>query len=968
MTRLSDKHKRRLFVICTFIVSAVLFYGMEMGRGVGVNADETSNYYAGEELFDGNFFMKGWHFSTGLFLLPTYEITILTKILGYHDGVIYLISAVNYTLLVTLSLYAVYKAGEWYKINKKIIYVVFAALVMYIPRAPMIYNCATHVFCIAVSIAVLYLFYYLRNVKMKLWIRGLVIVLLVIVMGYLSVTNTMFMYSALFPLILTGVCIAVQERDIKTGLPYIVPGILSVISQVIWKNIFLAARDGIRLGSSPTTFVSKNHMWESFCESMYDTLQLFGMDIWNKEVFSTDTLKAVLGLAVLLKLMLELVRFFKNKKGKYAIFIYMFLMLAFVNFCAYMFSTMALANRSTHLIYSILFGVATAGTIAWIMNIHHKVSAERWIPYMAAAAALFCLMLPDISFRQPESYMDKVAEYLNDHGYTNGYGGFWCASTIMYYAGGYGNEAMEIIPVAKDTTDRLQICKWMKKDDHIEHQANFLVFNRSDRDQFSITEDAIINTFGRWSKKLEFNGGIMLYLWNERISTNGLWGSGSYNGQMSLSDSGMRQDDGSIVIRSSDIMFGPYVHLEKGDYNLIVEAEGVTDQKIKIMADSGQKEIITFLMTNGKSFYTFHLKEDMQAIEFLVDGTDASDENPLMVKNIYLAASDMYNVLSVMDVTDMAMIADNGDVSIEGGQTLQGLDMNLQKGTYEIVLETEMVSEDAVLTVTADHGASVLNTFELTGRDDIFYLDLKEPAENVAFLMKGSKEGKSIVKSISLQKIYSLQLAGKLTVKDHALVSTFSDLEAGTYRMVTKSKKTFKDVKKTVIDRNGNVLASELLQKGEQSMLFTLTDDNSIQAVFAGNISGSDLTEVTIEKIYFTEYLDQIQLSEDPMRQEDGSVLISGGNMIFGPYINVKEGRHCLKADILEAPEEAEVVIRKGNEDMAVYRLDAGENIFDLYMENGKVNGKKSEDIGPVEFMIKNDSDVPVHISSLSFE
>lgn len=938
MTRFSVKQKRWIFILSLFIMSVFLFYGMEMGREEGINSDETSIYFVGEDFFRGNFFVKDWYFSTGLFFLPMYEITVLTKIFGFHDGIIYLIAGINYALLIVLTLYAVYIIGEKYEVKNRINFVVFAALFIYIPRADMIYNSGTHVLCVAFSIACLYFFYKLQNLKIKFWIRCVTIVVASIVIGHLSTTNTMFMYSALIPLILTGLCIVLEKHEWKEGLHYIIPGILSVIWQEIWKFIYLIARGGIRLGSSSTAFVHKDHLWASICESLYDTLELFYINIWNKEVFSLNSIEAVLGIIILCKLIVELVKFLKSKKDRYAVLVYMFLMMALVNFCSYMCSTMALIHRSTHLLFPILFGITAAGTIAWIMNIHNQVSYRKCRQYVIIVAALFLIMLPDLSWKQPEAYIGKVAEYLTQNGYTDGYGGYWSTASTMYYARGYGNKDMNIYPIAKDTNGRMALFHWMTKNDQIGHKGNFFIYNQTDMKQMNLTDDDILNTFGKWTKKLEFDGGIMLYLWSDQISTNGLWGSHSYNAQMSVSNSTMRQPDGNIMIRSSEILFGPYLNLDKGSYNLIVEASKVTDQKIRITADCGKKEIISFNLMEGSNFYTIYLKENMQNVEFTINGTEASNEKPLQIQNIYFAKSDMHQLASAM-----------------------GTGFNLQKGKYKISIYTEYIPQNAVLTVTAKHRSDVCAIFQLTSKDEVFYFDLAEQMENVEFMVQGVKGEQTILKSISLQKVYDMELEEQMTEKDDGLISPIISLESGVWRVVTKFGKDQKDAELVVVDSSDNVLAAtSSLQKGETGMLFTINNMDSIRIRINGKISQKSLKSIKITKINFAEYLSKMQCSMDFMRQEDGTVVITDGNMIFGPEIDVEAGRHCLKVYVLEMPEKAEVVVRSGMEDIGTYSLKPGENIFDVYIDN--------EDILSLEFIVHNASDVPIHIKEVMFE
>jgi len=965
LNRLLRSKKDMLFLAVVFLLSAGLFYAMRMSAGKGVNADETSNFYVGKDFVNGNFLLQGWHFSTGLFLLPALAADIFTNIFGYHDSTFFLLASLNYAFLITISLFAVYKVAKLHVRSCSLRFTLIAAFLIFVPRADMLYNSGTHILCVAVSIAFFYVFYKeSRNQNLACAAVYVRYFLLCLLMGILAVSNTMFLYSAIIPVILTGVCVSVIERSRRGVLHYSAPGVLAVVFQMILNEVWQAARDGNHFGSTPAVFVQKENLWDSILESLCNTVQLFGIDIWTKEVASRETVIACIGICTLLKLIVELFKFFRGPKDRHADLIYLFLMMAFVNLAAYAFSTLALTYRSTHLIFPCLIGIVTGGILAWVENIQTFASKEKWKVYLGLAFFLFAAMSPGISLKQPEAYEMKVAEYLTAHGYQNGYGGFWSATTTMYYAGYYGNENLNIAPLLC-ANQRLQLYEWMVPDDQSRQQANFFVCSRRDLKQYEISDAKIERTFGKWDRKLEFDGGILLYLWDHTlISTNGLYGSGSYLEQMELSDPEKMQSDAGIKIHSSDVMYGPYLYLPKGTYNLIVEADNSKDTALLITTQRGAVELDSFILKDGRNHYTFQLDKDSYDVEFVVRGIQALEDDPLVIRKIQMGRADGMDYRADLWIDGEHAIANTElDSVLKTGQKMYGPYFNLEEGSYELNVRSTGSETDLKLMLTSNHGQNSYGVFPISKGENHLSFYLPKHAEQVKFVLENVGEKTITVQSIGLSKRYEIELADTMDVKAQKAVSSDIMLEKGIYCLNAVARKNMVPINVQVVGTKTNAKwIDTTLSNKENHMIFTVDSPiEPMQVQLSGWKGGSlDLNHIwqtRIVKLSFMEYIQSMQLSSDLMRQADGSVVLEPEDMVFGPYAYLDRGWYCLRINLLEASIGAQVTIRNNMENMDTFSLAEGENLLNFYLKEGTEN---------VEFVIQNGTENRMRIDHIA--
>ena len=107
---------------------------------------------------------------------------------------------------------------------------------------------------------------------------------------------------------------------------------------------------------------------------------------------------------------------------------------------------------------------------------------------------------------------------------------------------------------------------------------------------------------------------------------------------MTVSDPSMVQEDQTILIQPGQIMYGPYIDLGAGNYELTVTTELEETQKLKITADAGKEELLSADLKDGTTVIPFTLNSDKTQVEFVVENIK---EIPARICEIRLKVRDI---------------------------------------------------------------------------------------------------------------------------------------------------------------------------------------------------------------------------------------------------------------------------------------------------------------------------------------
>ncbi len=497
-------HEKVIYLIL-FLLVLILAYGWRLGTGRVIHSDELSVIFAGKDMLANDPFLKGWHMTTGVFLLPTVELAILVYIFGYSETLVYLAAGMNYALMVLSGVWTIWLYAKKWSVKKVYVYPVTALLILLIPRSVTLLNAGTHVLSYASAILSILFTYRLSEIRTKVWMKaGWAFVL-----GFLAVTNSMFLYTACVPVLLVGM-VASSEL-----MHY---GAASISLYAVFQKVWTAIR-GDKLGGIDTVFTSREDIWDHIVIGMCNILEVFGIDFWGEKVLSVSTCRAVVGAVILLKLMYEICRYFKHGDKADRNIVYLFLAMGAVNLAAYIFSTVPAYSPDVNLIQPFLLGFTLAGILAWMNNdqIKKEHCRIKCRGIVLCVLLLFLLMFPRFTFYQPDNTdRYQAAEYLKDHGYQKGFASYWDAASVMYASKG----ELEIEPVichnivevTEDT--KLVAYRWMTKKEWEQQEGNFLIADSESDMQYAINENTILQTFGQYEEKKQF-GDITVYLWNE---------------------------------------------------------------------------------------------------------------------------------------------------------------------------------------------------------------------------------------------------------------------------------------------------------------------------------------------------------------------------------------------------------------------------------------------------------------------
>lgn len=237
-----------------------------------------------------------------------------------------------------------------------------------------------------------------------------------------------------------------------------------------------------------------------------------------------------------------------------------------------------------------------------------------------AVASMFTVCKDIAGYKDQYAEMKGVSEFLIQHDLNYGYATFWNAgkNTVL------SNGKVQINSILA-TNGKVSPSYWLTSKEWYQPEYysgnTFLMLSSDELAEYApdgyghtaLGEPDKIETYGNFS--------ILIYDYNiaERDFSGKLDGSSNYvPDSMAVSDPMMVQEDGTIMIQQGQTMYGPYIDLHAGNYELTVTTEGTEAQKLKITADAGKEEILSADLENGTTVITFALNDDKAQVEFVV--------------------------------------------------------------------------------------------------------------------------------------------------------------------------------------------------------------------------------------------------------------------------------------------------------------------------------------------------------------
>lgn len=237
-----------------------------------------------------------------------------------------------------------------------------------------------------------------------------------------------------------------------------------------------------------------------------------------------------------------------------------------------------------------------------------------------AVMSMFTVCEDIVEYKDQYSEMKGVSEFLLQHDLKYGYATFWNAGKNTVLSN--GNVQINAVSYSEN---KVIPQYWLSSEDWYDpdyfSDNTFLMLTEEELALYA-PDGVMYTNLGEAQQILQYEDyTILIYDYN--ISENGFGGklTGNVNllPRMSTSDESMKMADGTIQVQPGQILFGPYLTLDAGEYILKLDAECQEEQPIRITAKSGQIEITNATLHQGSTEITFSLDENTNDIEFVID-------------------------------------------------------------------------------------------------------------------------------------------------------------------------------------------------------------------------------------------------------------------------------------------------------------------------------------------------------------
>jgi len=245
----------------------------------------------------------------------------------------------------------------------------------------------------------------------------------------------------------------------------------------------------------------------------------------------------------------------------------------------------------------------------WLLAAYYidtYVLTRGFLPKAVAVAAIAVFSLPYmlagipqlVQYPQAREEQMGVVNFLKDHDLKHGYATFWNAGKNMVLS----DFEIEIGSVLLN--DKLKSHLWLSSDTTYNPDAyegeSFLLLTQEEDTSYS--QSSGMASLGEWQERLT-HGAYVIYTYPHNIAKNGFIGQDLYESllwHLHTSDAAMRQGDGTVSLSAGQVIYGPYITLDAGRYEVEVEFEQM-DAPVSLLftGDSGQVLIGEQLLTEN---------------------------------------------------------------------------------------------------------------------------------------------------------------------------------------------------------------------------------------------------------------------------------------------------------------------------------------------------------------------------------
>lgn len=523
MGRSISKRQREWLICFGAIVLCTLFYSVYHLR-VYLSSDSTSSLLMADSMAQGNVLLKGWVQGTNNFVFSEIVFYAIGRLLGIpYAAMLHVLPGFFYAMLVGLLIYfALYRDESW-GLSQRAKAVTAACIALVLGLVPIssaytLLNANSHNNLYAWIVVCFFLMIrYLQSGK-----KGFLIGLFVVgtLMSFSEGVTSMVLFAPAGLFALSNLVLPKEKPPQVHRNLWIIAAICA--SFVCAKGMMMVVEHlgGVVTRGLPMALVSLGEIPSRIVGFLQQACVLFGCNLfaepglWN---VLTDALLLLLMAGILIDLVVRTVRFRRQSAWDRILYLG-----AVVNIGACIVTNVVVFHR--YIVPAFLFG--TVLTMKSLAQLVRHVAAHRqgaWVRRAAGIVAAVSLCVITVSrvtriAAQPKWGSDEqaVMQQIQQRGYGDGYGDFWCASVNAYMTG-FETRVYPIL--ARDGDQLVPYPELMHESWYRERDKHFVITldPASGRVSNFVNDEVLLRILGQPDESFT-QGCYRVYYWEKDIS------------------------------------------------------------------------------------------------------------------------------------------------------------------------------------------------------------------------------------------------------------------------------------------------------------------------------------------------------------------------------------------------------------------------------------------------------------------
>lgn len=642
-----------VFSILSFVLVAKYIFG---GSIPGFNSDTaTANILAREQMLTGQFFPKDWIYVDGPWTLFLNVLIVPLSVFTKKQLLLRSIAVLIQTFILIAVLIGFSK--KILKDRTWIIYtsIIFSGISSY--TLENLFGQAAYANTLIFTVVLFMLFAHSIDSEMRINYKKLAIGCLVLYITCLSGFRQVaifllpFCFSVLFVLAYENKYYDNKEKLalFKRTTTWIAVTMLTVIFGFLSFKIILSFTNCNQGSSNPMMFANSDfknisaHMWNFIGGLFY----IFGYDknaplfslvgiINVVKIFSSIALTFVLPMLLTNKfrdLELNVQRLIVYSWSSFLIVVVMFI---FCDVIGVDFTT--IRYLQPNLIFQIILSSIYIKNYIFSRNFVNRILA-LWIMLVFLLASVANTYAVSTNYEWINEDIEELKQVLKEEKLTFGYASYWNAYRYSVYFD-FDPEVVAISGMPVGPFYHLTSKRFYRSDYY--SGKTFIMLSSKDLDA-GLTVDVLKVQFGNPVKVLQ-TAEHQIVIFDYNISERFIFSEIAINETkdleffMLVNGKHAETDNGIIKLKTKDILFGPYVSLQKGKYELILDIDSknkVNGQTISVTSNGGQNVITNTPLKTGSQKVEFELIGNESNVEFVIVNTSGLIEiKEIKVKRI----------------------------------------------------------------------------------------------------------------------------------------------------------------------------------------------------------------------------------------------------------------------------------------------------------------------------------------------